>query len=93
MSFDKAYSEELKAALQVLARKDRPLWVAVFKKMSQIASLDEESIEHFKNLKHGLSDYKRVHVGGSYVLFFTIIRKKRIIFFDKLLHHDDAYRR
>ncbi|MFH0971624.1 MAG: addiction module toxin RelE [Candidatus Micrarchaeota archaeon] len=93
MSFSKAYSEGMKATLQALARKDRQLWLEVFKKMNQIAYSDEITIDHYKNMKYGLADYKRVHVGKSFVLFFKVLKEEKMIFFDRLMHHDDAYRR
>jgi mRNA-degrading endonuclease RelE of RelBE toxin-antitoxin system len=65
----------------------------VRKKMDQIVSMDEASIDHYKNLRYGLSDWKRVHVGKSYVLFFRVYKKEGIVLFQKLMHHDDAYRR
>lgn len=83
----------MKITLQALARKDKQLWLEIFRKMDQVASSDETTVEHYKNLKHGLSDYKRVHVGKSFVLFFRVLKSEKIIFFDRLMHHDDAYRR
>ena len=81
-------SKQLKKVLGRLKKKDHALFIAVSKKMSQIASLDSSEIDHFKNLRHGLSGYKRVKV-GSFVLFFYI--EGDTIIFDRLVHHDGAY--
>lgn len=89
MSLDYILSDELEAVLEKLGRKDKILALAVVKKIEQIASLDEEGVEHFKNLRGNLKNYKRVHV-GSFVLMFKVHGKT--IVFDKLLHHDDAYK-
>ncbi len=81
MNIDTSGIEKL---LRKLKQKDPALFRAVQRKIDQIAKLDRETINHFKNL----SNYKRVHV-GSFVLFFKI--EGNTIIFDKLRHHDGAY--
>lgn len=76
--------------LRKLKRKDPALFSAVQKKIKQIASCDEISIEHLKNLRYDVSGFKRVQV-GSFVLFFRLEGNK--IVFDRFKHHDKAYRR
>ena len=71
-----------------LRKKDLVLFRALQKKICQIAQLDIASIQHFKNLKGNLKDYKRVHV-GSFVLIFKVERET--IIFSKFVHHDEAY--
>ncbi len=93
MSFNLSITEELKLTLAALSRRNKQLAIQVGKKMKQIAAMDEELIDHYKNLRYDLSDYNRVHVGKSYVLFFRVYKKERIVLFQKLMHHDDAYRR
>jgi mRNA-degrading endonuclease RelE of RelBE toxin-antitoxin system len=44
--------------------------------------------KNFKNLRRGMSDYKRVHI-GKFVLFFKV--EKDVIIFDRFVHHDEAY--
>lgn len=90
MSFRIVTSNELDKILAVLERKDRATYIAVQKKMAQIASLDSVEIEHFKNLRGSMSDFQRVHV-GSFVLFFRV--QGDAVIFDRFRHHDDAYRR
>jgi mRNA-degrading endonuclease RelE of RelBE toxin-antitoxin system len=90
MSFDYTLSDELEAVLARLTKRDRQLALAVVKKIEQVAALDESTINHLKNLKGDLQDYKIVHV-GSFVLMFKVLGEH--ILFDKLLHHDEAYRR
>ena len=93
MPFAFALSDELRAVLEKAAKKNPELAKSVYKKIEQITQLNDEStIDHFKNLRHDLKDYKRVHV-GSFVLMFKIYREKRFILFDRLGHHDDAYKR
>ena len=67
MSFRVIISDELKKTLVILKRKDKTMFQIIEKKILQIASLDSVSIQHFKNLRSPLSEFKRVHL-GSYVL-------------------------
>lgn len=92
MPFSFDLSEELKAEVRVLVKRDGALVDAMNKKIKQIAASDEFTIGHYKNLKHDLSDYKRVHI-GSFVLTFTVFKKEKFILFERFRHHDDAYRR
>ena len=85
MNIDISLIEEV---LQKLKRKDPALFRTVQKKINQIASLDKASIQHFKNLRGNLKDYKRVHV-GSFVLMFKVVEDT--IIFARFMHHDDAY--
>lgn len=90
-SFD--LSHELQEVLAKIRKKNPGLARAVDKKIVQITQLnDETTINHFKNLRHDASDYKRMHV-GSFVLFFHVFEKERFILFTKFVHHDDAYKR
>jgi mRNA-degrading endonuclease RelE of RelBE toxin-antitoxin system len=79
---------ELGKTLYKLARKDRALAIAVRKKITQIISNDIIFVEHFKNLRGDLFNYKRVHV-GNFVLMFKV--EGDAIIFDKFRHHDRAY--
>lgn len=87
MNIDTSLIEDV---LLTLKKKDPALFSALQKKICQIALLDKTAIEHFKNLRAGLKDYKRVHV-GSFVLMFKV--EENTIIFAKFLHHDEAYKR
>ena len=88
MSFSFEISEELRRVLDKIGRKDRVLAVSVSKKIRQIIACDNVSIQHFKNLKGSLSDFKRVQI-GSFVLIFQV--KGDTIIFQRFVHHDKAY--
>lgn len=90
MTFRSRPSEQLRKTLSRLKKKDHALFRVVQKKMRQIASCDERSIEHFKNLRHDQSHLKRVRI-GSFILTFCV--KGDTIFFEDMEHHDRAYRR
>jgi len=88
MSYRIIISDNLRKTLAILKRKDTTMFQMVEKKIMQIASLDSVSIQHFKNLRSPLSDYKRVHL-GSYVLLFHV--QTNNIIFDAFEHHDKIY--
>lgn len=69
MSFKTKVSDELGNTLRILKRKDKVTFIALDKKMGQIASCDSSAIVHFKNLT---GDRIRVH-SGSFVLCFRIL--------------------
>lgn len=72
-----------------LKKKDPVLFGQIQKKINQIASLSLVEINHFKNLKHDSSEYKRVRM-GSFILFFRL--EGNTIIFERFKHHDGAYR-
>lgn len=80
----------ISGVLRKLKKKDPALFFALHKKIKQLASYDNVSIQHLKNLRYDSSDFKRVQI-GSFVLFFRI--EGDIIVFERFRHHDDAYRR
>ena len=88
MAVDFIISPELERRLDKLAHKDKTLALAVRKKIQQIINCDETTIHHFKNLRGGMSDYKRVQL-GSFVLLFKV--EKDVIIFDRFVHHGKAY--
>jgi len=95
MSFRIIISDDLRKTLVILKRKDKTMFEMIEKKIVQIASLDSVSIQHFKNLRSPLSDFKRIHL-GSFV-FYSVF--KRVISFlirlnitIKFINEDDEKR-
>lgn len=68
-----------------LSKKDRVLYSQILKKIDEIRTLDDS---HYKNLRHELSEYKRVHL-VHFVLLFEYV-EDIVIFYD-LDHHDKIY--
>ena len=94
MPFFYDLSDELKVVLRKLSRKNPELAKATYKKIHQIVDLNDEiTIDHFKNLRHGLSVYKRVHVARSFMLLFRVLKEQNFILFVRLEHHDNVYDR
>ena len=87
-SFD--YSETLKKILNKLFKKDKDLYHRVLKKINEI--INSSNIEHYKNLRYDLKDYKRVHV-GQFVLAFKFDKKNNFIHFEDFDHHDNIYKK
>lgn len=88
MSFRIILSDGLEKTLHTLNKKDHVMFMALQKKILQIADSSEESMAHFKNLRGRMSHLKRAHV-GSFVLLFKV--KKDSVVFESFLHHDEAY--
>jgi len=81
--------EGLHKILVKLFKKDKKRYDIIFKKIQEIAT--SSSIEHYKNLKFPLNEFKRVHIDGSFVLIFKYDKTQdKIIFYD-LDHHDKIY--
>lgn len=90
MAFSFSLSDELKASIRILAKKDRKTAEIINKKIRQIIESGEISINHY--LKYGLKEYKRVHIAKSFVLIFKVFLNENYILFDRFGHHDDIYR-
>ncbi|MDO8428413.1 MAG: addiction module toxin RelE [Candidatus Diapherotrites archaeon] len=92
MPFSFGLSEELKDQLKILAKRDQKITEALNKKIKEIINSDEFTIDHYKNLRYGLSDYKRVHIAKSFVLLFKVFKKENFSLFDRFDHHDNIYK-
>ncbi len=86
-------SDGLKKTIKVFAKKDKKTCETLENKIKQIVSSDETTIEHYKNLRYGMSDYKRVHISKSFVLIFKVDKTQNHIIFEKLDHHDNIYKK
>lgn len=80
----------IEGVMQKIKHKNPVLFVALQKKIIQMAELDANSVQHFKNLRHDLSHLKRVQI-GSFVLTFQV--KGDTILFEDIDHHDRIYKR
>jgi len=91
MMFDFNLTDELKFKIRKLIKKDKKRIETLNKKIKQIISCNKDSIGHYKNLKNELKEFKRVHIGNSFVLTFKVDLKKNFILFVDLDHHDRIY--
>lgn len=91
MVFEFDFSDELRDKLEKLARKDKKKVEIINKKIREIVNNDSETIKRYKNLRHDLSDLKRVHIGGPFVLTFRVDLQNNFITFTEFDHHDRVY--
>ncbi len=80
----------LKEILQKLFKKDKTLYEQVIKKIDEI--INSYDIEHYKNLRHDLKEFKRVQT-GHFVLVFRFIKNENKIIFIDFDHHDKIYKK
>ena len=73
--------------IKSLRKKDMPSYEKIIKKIEEIRRI--KNLDHYKNLKHGLKKYKRVHI-SHYVLVFKI-NKDGSIRLEDFDHHDNIY--
>ena len=78
----------LQRILDKLSRKNGKLYKQVVKKIEEI--INSESVEHYKNLRHDLKEFRRVHL-GHFVLIFKFDKNKNLISFEDFDHHDNIY--
>lgn len=84
-------SKKLTKILSKLLKKDKIRYEATLKKIQEICSAPD--VNHYKNLSHGMKQFKRVHIDSHFVLVFHIDESKRLIKFEDLQHHDFIYGR
>ena len=89
--FDFNLTDELKLIIEKLAKKDKKRTEIINKKIKQIINSDSTSIQHYKNLRHDLKDFKRVHIDSSFVLVFKVDISNNFILFVDFDHHDRIY--
>lgn len=86
-------TDELKAIIEKLAKKDKKRAEIINKKIRQIINSDNASIRHYKNLKYDLKEFKGVHVDSSFVLIFKVDIPNNFILFVDFDHHDRIYKK
>ena len=80
--------KRLEKVLNKLSKKNTELYNQIKSKINEI--INSENVEHYKNLRHDLKDYKRVHA-GHFVLVFKFDKGKNLISFEDFDHHDKIY--
>jgi len=82
--------EELQRTLKKLCKKDKVTYESLMKKIEEIINC--ENINHYKNLRKPLQDFKRVHVRSSFVLIFKYVESEDKIVFYEFDHHNKIYK-
>lgn len=81
-------SKNFDRILKKLSKKDKIIYERLWKKINEIISCYD--VEHYKNLKHYLKNFKRVHI-GEFVLVFRFDKENNMIYFEDFDHHDKIY--
>jgi len=86
------YNYEIRPNLQKiikkLFKKDNKTRERIIKKIEEI--INANSIEHYKNLRHGLKNFKRIQIKEK-VLIFSFNKSTNTIIFEDFDHHDKIY--
>jgi len=88
MTYSLEIAEELNKQFTKLAKRDKTLFNKITKKVQEI----RENPKHYKPLRAPLQNKRRVHIGGSFVLIFSINEEKNTIQLLEFEHHDKAYK-
>jgi YafQ family addiction module toxin component len=89
-SFD--LTDELKFKIKKLLKKDKKKVEIINKKIKQIVYSNLQSINHYKNLRNEMKDFKKVHIDNSFVLIFKVDMNKKFILFVDFDYHDKIYK-
>lgn len=79
----------LQMIITKLFKKDPKTRERIIKKINEIINSD---VEHYKNLRHDLKDFKRVQIGEK-VLIFKFEKNNNLILFEDFDHHDKIYQK
>ena len=84
-------TDELKIKIRKLLKKDKKKVEIINKKIKEIINNDNNSIGRYKNLRHDLKNFKRVHIDKHFVLTFKVDKENNLILFEDFDHHDNIY--
>lgn len=80
----------LQKILLKLFKKDKKTRKRIIRKIEEI--INSDNVEHYKNLKHDLKDFKRVQIREK-VLVFKFDKANKTIIFEDFDHHDNIYKK
>ena len=84
-------SPDLIKKAKTMKKKDKILARILLRKIKEITSRDNKTIDSYKNLKSPMQMFKRVHLTDNYILLFRVFKKENHIRFEDVLHWDNAY--
>lgn len=71
-----------------LSKKDKKQMEIISKKIEEIV----QNPQHYKNLRSPLQHLKRVHIGKSFVLLFSVDDNTKTVTLENYDHHDIIYK-
>ena len=83
-------SKNFDRILAKLEKKNKQLYENLFNKMNEV--LSSPDIEHYKNLRYDMKEFKRVQV-GHFVIVFKYDKQNDMIYFADFDHHDKIYKK
>ncbi|MFH1072424.1 MAG: type II toxin-antitoxin system RelE/ParE family toxin [Nanoarchaeota archaeon] len=75
--------------LAKLAKRNPRQLDVITRKSEEIA----KNPHHYKNLRAPLQHLRRVHIGGSFVLTFSVDEERKRVVLEDFQHHDRIYER
>ncbi len=79
--------ESLNSIFNKLSKKDKKQMEIISRKIQEVI----QNPNHYKNLKSPLQHLKRVHIGKSHVLTFSVDENTKTVIFEDYDHHDRIY--
>ncbi|MBU0907903.1 MAG: addiction module toxin RelE [Nanoarchaeota archaeon] len=89
--FEFDLTDELKVKIAKLVKKDKKKVEIINKKIKEVVSSDETKIQHYKNLRYDLKEFKRIHIDKHFVLTFKVDLARKFVLFVDFDHHDRIY--
>ena len=83
-------SKEFDRILGKLQKKDKQLYGNLLNKTNEV--LNNSDIEHYKNLRYDMKEFKRVRV-GHFVLVFKFDKMNNLVLFSDFDHRDNIYKK
>ena len=87
MNYSIEIKPDLERKLRKLQKKDKTQLTAIRDKIAEVI----RNPFHYKNLRHDLKTFKRVHIAKSFVLVFHVNEKENKVEFIDYDHHDNIY--
>ena len=81
----------LRKILSKLLKREKRRYDIIMSKMDEILTC--ENVEHYKNLRKPLQQFKRVHINSNFVLVFKYNKKIDTVIFYDFDHHDKIYKK
>jgi mRNA-degrading endonuclease RelE of RelBE toxin-antitoxin system len=85
------FEKKFRKKLSIIFKKDLKRYKIIIKKIEEIVGT--KNIDHYKNLRKPLNDYKRVKIDMHFVILFKYEKSKDSIYFYDLDHHDNIYKK
>lgn len=88
MTYTLEIRNDLYKLFKKMKKKERQKLEIINKKVNEIL----EDPHRYKPLKAPMQHMYRVHIGGSFVLIFSINEKTKSVILEDFAHHDEIYK-